>query len=1004
MTTTADDERRAGETRPGLPGAVLHRPRVDQLLERSFARSPAVLISAAPGAGKTVAAQLYSAALDRPTIWVTLDGSHVSPHRLLATLLDALRDLRPAQAQGSTNPAFRIEASLPEAAAVAAGTIQRRPALLVIDECQYLMLADEARHALGTFVVGAPDTLRVLLLSSGALKGFIEHRLVEGGISLVADSDLALTEEENRQLAELLASDTGQAAKVMRATGGWMAGAVFSYRFGLHEQSRTNHLPTVLMSAVLERLPAEDAQFLLDTSIPTAVTREAATALCGDDGHRLWDTVRSRHLPATTMSDDAVVYHSLFRTFLQRTLLSTEPRRHALMVRRYAGHLADSGRVEEAVEQYLSIDARDEALLAFDRAAEGLLARSDWATFLRWAERIGRDRITTNPRLMAGLIRSLFGQHRFEDTISLIRRLDVTGSLRACTEADPALLATAAWALQSDVAEAHRLLDRYRGDYRSEVLRFMTEATCGLRPATPPVWREWGDFERPFSWGLFLQGRTKELRRLAPDDPAAPVLNPNVVLGMCFTGDLADARDSLERVPPELRERPHTRYIEAVVQLAEGDAEASIATLDAALHNRERSPYAISPAYPMFHGWALLLAGRAEEALTELERSVEATARSGHLALLEWGQAFLGCALLTLDRAAEARGFLEECVRSMKAAQRRLYLPLAAAALSEAQARTGDPDAAHEAAELAQHTAAMMGTTMSLLPVVTLFPAIAEREDRHDPSGRRWRRLVVAPSARPVRRPATRGGVHLALQPFGANRDVLVGGVPQHIGRLKIIELTALLVLHPAGVDRAQLQSRLFPDASLRNGGNHFRQVCFKFRQITGLALDRRHGNLVGLPGDTVVDAADLQFEELARSASLVTGQERVERLRRTLALVSGPYLSGSDLAWAEERRTHLAVVEEEARLELVSLLLDLGRPEAARDECEILLRLNRYSDPGYRLLVQIERSIGSETSALAAYSRAVAALGELGLRPGDARRLIDRPRHAVGPAAPTGA
>jgi hypothetical protein len=69
-----------------------------------------------------------------------------------------------------------------------------------------------------------------------------------------------------------------------------------------------------------------------------------------------------------------------------------------------------------------------------------------------------------------------------------------------------------------------------------------------------------------------------------------------------------------------------------------------------------------------------------------------------------------------------------------------------------------------------------------------------------------------------------------------------------------------------------------------------------------------------------------------------VTGEDRVLRLRSTLDLVEGPYLGGSNLDWAEERRIHLDAVQEEGRLELVRLLLELGRPEEARTECDALL------------------------------------------------------------------
>jgi DNA-binding SARP family transcriptional activator len=55
------------------------------------------------------------------------------------------------------------------------------------------------------------------------------------------------------------------------------------------------------------------------------------------------------------------------------------------------------------------------------------------------------------------------------------------------------------------------------------------------------------------------------------------------------------------------------------------------------------------------------------------------------------------------------------------------------------------------------------------------------------------------------------------------------------------------------------------------------------------------------------------------------------------------------------------------------------------------VLETNRYSDPSYRILIGIERKVGSESSVLAVYRRATEALTELGLRPGDARRLLQQ-------------
>lgn len=978
--------------RPGIPRDALRRRRLDDLLDRLFRESPTVFVGAASGAGKTVQAQLYAERAGLPVAWLTLDSSHSSPQRLLTGLMESLERYVAPDGHEATRTSFHLETSVAEATAAAAGTILRQPALLVVDECEHLAGSEEAGSALAVFLRYCPDTLRVLLLSSADTPRSLQQLVLDGSVRLVGDEDLLLTEEESRRLGDLIPAETDDVIRVRSASGGWMAGVVFGLRYGLHEHSTSNDLPSSIMTEVLSRLDADERQFLTDTSIPDALTREAAVALTGGDGHRLWDALRSRHLPATTTTDSTIVYHSLFRSFLRRQSLSTDPERHTEMVRRYARHLMSRGHAEEATEYFLSIEEFDAAIESFEPAVGRLCDRSDWSTLLRWADRLGHERLYSSPVLVAGLVRALFGERRFEECVRLIRRLDRSGRLRGAMEADAALLATAAWALQSDAAESRRLLDRYPGDYRADVVRFMLEVSSDVDPAVPPLGTDWDDVERIMSWGLFLQGRLSELRKFLPKDPNAPVLNPNVILPAILDGHWHEARDLLARVPPEIRDRPQTHFIESALLLTEGSPELAEATLAPAINDSRKTSFFMSSAYEAFYAYILFRLGRGGESLAALRRSIEENAGSGHTAIVEWSQGWLGAILLTEGKVEEARQILAECVHSMKRAHRRLFLPFAAAALSEAEARSGDQEAAHQAAQLSYHSAAMMGYLSALLPALHLFPAIAVREDRRDPVTARWRRLVVAPSARVSPRSLEKGLVHIGLQPFGTDRDLIVNGEPQGIGRLKIIELTGLLVLRPHGIERTQLQAELFPDATVRNGGNHFRQISFKFRQITGIALDRRTGNLVGLPSDTIIEAADIRFEELTRASSLVPDEERVHRLRSALSLVCGSYLQDSNLAWAEERRGHLAVVEEEARLELASLLLELGRPEAARAEVEHLLALNRYSDPGYRVLVRIERSIGSESSVLAAYRRAVVALDELGLQPGDARRLLESP------------
>ena len=78
---------------PGVPRGSIARPRLDRLLGELLDTYSVVEIVAAPGAGKTVAAQLFAATCGRQLAWLTMDRSDVSPSGLLFDLATALGPL-----------------------------------------------------------------------------------------------------------------------------------------------------------------------------------------------------------------------------------------------------------------------------------------------------------------------------------------------------------------------------------------------------------------------------------------------------------------------------------------------------------------------------------------------------------------------------------------------------------------------------------------------------------------------------------------------------------------------------------------------------------------------------------------------------------------------------------------------------------------------------------------------------------------------------------------------
>jgi LuxR family transcriptional regulator, maltose regulon positive regulatory protein len=977
---------------PGVPRGSIARPRLDRLLQELFDAYSVVEVIAAPGSGKTVTAQLFAGHCGRQLAWLTMERPEVSASGLVFDLATALGPLAD-NAMDAVRRTLQTTGTAEEAAAILASSADGADALLVIDECEGIAASPEAASVLDIFLEYVPERLRVLLLSREDLPWPLQKRYIHGQVARVEDSALNLTFEETAECVRQLEASAESAERIFAATGGWAAGVAFASRFGVGEEPDFRDFSAYFGHRVLALLPEEEQRFLLDTSVTSVVTRDVATVLCGPGGQRLWSAVSARHLPATSMTPNTIVVHSLFRSFLQQRFVEDEPDRHRQLLGSHARHLAATRQFKDATDVWLSLGDLEEAHETALRALPALFGDADWPTIMRWLDAFGEDRVNNEPELLGAYVRAVHGRREFDRARMLVRRLDREGRLRAAVDADPGLLTTVTWAMSGRPQEALSLLDKYEGDARADVVRYMMEVTTVMRPVRPPDARDLPDVERLLSWGLFLQGRLGELTRMEPSDSTSAVLNPNVILGSTFQESSEAAAALWERVPHEIRERAHSQFIAAMIALSSSEQERARHHLELAVSASQREGFSLQQVYEIFLGYLRLTENDSEGAIACLEPLLEEMSQTGQAAYAELAQCFLGLAYLSTDRVEEARLILGEATASMSRCQRRLLLPMAAVGLSEAEARLGRGDAASEAAELAYHVSMLNRTLYFLIQAVRLFPQVQRRQVERSPDDSRWRRLVVAPSVRrrtAANPPAQVIRATLALQPFGHHRDLIVDGQPAKIGRAKILELVACLSLHPTGIDRYELQRRLFPEADQRSGGNHFRQIAHKLRIATNVSLERRQ-NLVLLPKSLSFTSFDIESERILRSANAFSGQRRREQLECALAMVSGPYLEGSSQAWVEERRNYLDLVYEEARLELAALYLELGEPEAARRECGTVLETNRYSDPCYRLLVAIERKVGSESSVLAVYRRAAEALTELGLQPGDARQLLER-------------
>ena len=976
---------------PGVPRDAFVSERINGLLSRALDTHRHVATVAAAGSGKTVQWQLFASTTALPVTWLTLDRSDASPARLVTSLALALEPVV-ARAPQVVQSALRDGYSSEEVAAVLAQATAEHGALLVLDAAEAILGVDPAVAVIATFLDYLPPRWRIGLLSREPLSNQLRRRRLDDALGVITEDDLRLTGEEiERWCAQVGAGvDPGE---LRAATGGWFTGVALGLRAGAAAMEPTGDLSEWLVAEILDPLPTDTQRFLLETAVAERVSEDVAVALCGADGRRLWRDVRRRNLPATTATSSALEYHSLLRAVLLDQLARRTPDKVDGLHRRYAEHLGLVGDSEAATEVLLSIGDLDAAAAAAEQSLAGLYGRADWTVLDRWLGQLGDVRVTSRPALLAARVRALHGFRRFDEVRRLVRQLDLRGELRVVTEADPGVLAIAGLALLSKPAEARRLLGRYEGDYQSDAVRFLIEVTTGSEPAAPPALSSSGEVEHPATWALILQGRLTEVIAQLPDDPRVPLTDLNPILALSLRGDQAGAEAAWDRVPQEIREHPHSLLTEGLILLGRQDVESGLAAIQAAAAESQRTHFWLSGFYEVGAAEPMILFGQVDDAVTLLERRIDTFAESAQTAGLEWAQTFLAVGYIKQSQVELARNMLTECVRSMRLAKRRLLLPMAAIALSEAEFRTGNDEGAKEFADLAYQTSAMTGTSFTLGRALAFFPDVLDREAARDPGDHRWSRLAEAGAtsrSRPVRKAGADRAVRLDVPVFGPKRELFVDGERIEVGRVKVMELAAYLARHPDGVDRKLLQQELLPDSDLRRGANHFRQVTHKLREATGISLARR-GSRLGWPESVTADSTDVTFERLVVSARNSPGSERAAMLARALDLVTGPYLEYSSLAWADQRRYQLDLLWEETVLEFGELAVGNGSPEPTRAYCERLLAVNPYSEPAYRLLLRVEQVTGTESSRLAIYRRAVEALRELGLEPDDELRAMVR-------------
>jgi LuxR family transcriptional regulator, maltose regulon positive regulatory protein len=276
-----------------VPDWVVPRPRITKLIAKGTRWCPLTNLTGPPGAGKTMALALWTAAEPGPVAWVTLDEYDNRPGVFWPYVVAALRESgvalpQAAVARGRTADHVFV---LRLAAALAA---QDPPVTLVLDDL-HLLTDPEVLKELDFVLRNAGAGLRLAIASRMDPLLPLHRYRVAGQLTEIRAADLAFsTAEANALLAQHGITLTAELLESMiQRTEGWAAGLrLAAISLGGHPDpgqfvkelvADDSALTGYLVAEVLGVQPPQVREMLLCTSILDQVSADAAAELADDE-------------------------------------------------------------------------------------------------------------------------------------------------------------------------------------------------------------------------------------------------------------------------------------------------------------------------------------------------------------------------------------------------------------------------------------------------------------------------------------------------------------------------------------------------------------------------------------------------------------------------------------------------------------------------------------------------------------------------------------------------
>lgn len=610
---------------PKRRSGLLHRPRLVDFLHEHLNKK-LILISAAPGYGKTSLLVDFLQDTELPVCWYALDASDDDPwtflEHLVVSVTEKFHQLNAGALTSFSGNQFAGH-SAQTVLRVLVNEIQEKIPdyfVIVLDDYQYADGSPQIREMLTWFLDHQPDNCCLILSTRNLPELPVFKVIARQEIAGLGSDDLAFTPEEiQAYLSQIhkLSIPLEDAKQLAIESEGWITGILLSthtlwkglLRSLIAAKGKDAQVFGYLAQEVFAQQPDEIQRFLKASSILKVMRPAFCDAMLGIQNsadHLEWLEDANLFVTRVQSPETAYRYHALFQEFLltqfEGDSLSEKQVLHSSAARLFEQEEA----WEEALNHYLAAKANPGAIRVLHRIIEPTIGAGRLVTLARWIDSLDQDALDSDAPLL------IMRGRVFAETGDLDRALALYQRAREvylsandlASEAGVRVRVAFAHRLQGDYGEAKNLcqeviaLDREIPIHitsMAEAYRILgechhlagqlAEAKRGFRRSLQ-LYEEAGDL---YSTATLLQNLGTTARRMGNPLEAeghytralkilerldnrwriAEIKN-NIGVGYYYRGEYEQALDILQQALSDAREVGHVRT-EALILASLGD-------------------------------------------------------------------------------------------------------------------------------------------------------------------------------------------------------------------------------------------------------------------------------------------------------------------------------------------------------------------------------------------------------------------------------------------------